>query len=127
MGYFDNAISWARNQIHAAAPVYIVYRTGSDSLAITATKGGSEFQSETEDNYASEDHTIDFLINPADLVAASTSFKPKAGHEIDELDGEGGNVVATYRITALPGVPPWAWSGQSRAMMRIHTRQLGDE
>ncbi|MEW4566120.1 hypothetical protein AB1K70_26620 [Bremerella sp. JC770] len=127
MSFFNDAISWAREQIHATAPVFIVYRTDGDSLPMTATKGASDFQAEAGDEYAAEDHTIDFLVNPADLVAASTSFKPKAGHEIDELDGEGGNVVATYRITALPGVPPWAWSGQSRAMMRIHTRQVGDE
>ena len=127
MGLLDDAIGWAREQIHAAAPTYVVYRTGSDSLPIVATKGGSEFQSETEDNYASEDHTIDFLIDPTNLVAASTQFKPKAGHYIDELDGEGGNVVATFKVTALPGVRPWAWSGQSRQMIRIHTRQHGDD
>ena len=124
MGYIDDAIAWAREQL---PKTYIVYRTDSDSLPMTATKGGSDFQSEAGDEYAAEEHTIDFLVDPADLVAASTGFKPAAGHEIDELDGEGGSVIATYRITALPGVPPWAWSGQSRAIMRIHTRQIGDE
>ncbi|MHC2067627.1 hypothetical protein ACYFX5_09160 [Bremerella sp. T1] len=127
MGFFDDAIAWARGQIHDAAPSFIVYQTDSDSLALKATKGASEFQAEAGDDFAAEDHTIDFLIDPTKLVAAGTPFKPKAGHEIHELDGEGGNLVAKYRVTALPGVPPWTWSGQSRAMMRIHSRQIGDE
>ncbi|MEW4451295.1 hypothetical protein AB1L30_01290 [Bremerella sp. JC817] len=127
MGLFDNAIAWARDQIHAAAPTHIVYRTQVASLPLVATKGGSQFEAETADNYATEEKMIDFLVDPAKLIDAGTAFKPEAGHEIDELDGEGGTVVAKYRIAATPGVPPWEPSGQSRAMIRIHTRQISHE
>lgn len=120
---FEAEVQWLREQIEKAAPSYIVFRTpDGESKALTATKGGTDFESDQMEGYASETNTIDFLVDP-DLLPR----RPAAGDEIDELDAEGGNKIATYRIAPEPGVNAWEWAGQTRKMMRIHTKQVGDD
>lgn len=119
----DAHIEWLRDQIHKAAPTYVVFETtDGERVSLTVTKGGSDFESDQQDEYACETNTIDFLVNPNDLPR-----KPRAGDKIEELDDEGGNVIATYLIVPEAGVNAWEWAGQSRKMMRIHTKQVGDE
>lgn len=120
---FEAEVQWLREQIEKAAPSYIVFRTpDGESKALTATKGGTDFESDQMEGYASETNTIDFLVDP-DLLPR----RPAAGDKIDELDAEGGNKIATYRIVPEPGVNAWEWAGQTRKMMRIHTKQVGDD
>ena len=120
---FGDEIEWLREQIHAVAATYVVFETiDGTRVPLIATKGATDYQFDAGDGYASQTHVIDFLVNPADLPA-----RPKSGDRIDELDGEGGQVIASYVVAPEPGTNAWSWSGQARKMMRIHTKQMGND
>jgi hypothetical protein len=104
-------------QRHAARPV--VYRRGSESLALSATIGQTTF--ELEDGVGGIEKFVsrDFLVPTAALVLGGSPTDPQAGDQIEETQG----IVTFVHEVMAPGQKPcWRYSDPYRNTLRIHSK-----
>lgn len=108
--------------------IWTRYSRGSDSVELLAVPGESRHQVETEDGSIRTVNTKDWLYVTADLAfyPGDTPIVPSRGQDIiEELDGEGGDVVRTYLVTHPAGGEPYRYMSQYRDAIRVQTVQRG--
>jgi hypothetical protein len=100
----------------------IVYRRGSSSITLRATRGRSEFEAGSGDGAIVRVETADFIVHVSDLRLDGILEEPKRGDEIIEGTAEDGHL---YEV--LPGgngVPSWRFSDDYHTRFRIHTKYV---
>ncbi len=122
---FLEGMTWLADQLkeHAAQPV--VYRRGSAEVVVSATFGRTLLK--LEDGYGGvrmEWTDRDFLIQADDLLLGGTTTVPQRGDVIRETQG---TRILVYEVMAPGREPPWRWSDPFRKVLRIHTKQVGQE
>ncbi|MFI4876623.1 MAG: hypothetical protein ACIALR_14835 [Blastopirellula sp. JB062] len=119
------ATAWLSKTIRQAAPTPVRYVRGSTTLEIAdAVRGSSDFEAIDGDGYSQNSRSIDWLIDPAQLVIDGVPIKPRKSDKIHELN-DAGDVVATYVVAGSPGVPEVEAGGQLADLIRIHTTRIG--
>jgi hypothetical protein len=113
----------AKLKAHASRPV--VYRRGAAEVAVQATIGRTLLK--LDDGYGGvrmEWTDRDFLIPAADLVLGAVVVLPERGDVIRETVGA---ATFVYEVMAPGKEPAWRWSDVYRKVLRIHTKQVGEE
>jgi len=111
---------WLADQLKTHAGRTVTYRRGTDTVAVTATIGRTEFEVDDEFGVLRKIESRDFLILAADLVLNGQAVLPERGDEIDETQG---GVTYTYEVMAPGKEPHFRYSDPYRKTLRIHTKQ----
>ncbi|WP_460182247.1 hypothetical protein [Thermopirellula anaerolimosa] len=121
----DDGLGWLAEKLKAHASRPIVYRRGADEVTVQAIVGRTLLK--LDDGYGGvrmEWTDRDFLIAADDLILAGRRTLPKRGDQIREnQDGK----TLVYEVLAPAGQPEWRWSDPHRKLLRIHTKQIGEE
>lgn len=121
----DAGLGWLAEKLkrHASRPV--VYRRASDEVTVPAIIGRTLLK--LDDGYGGvrmEWTDRDFLIAADDLILGGRRTLPKRGDQILETrDGK----TRGYEVLAPAGEPEWRWSDPHRKLLRIHTKDVGEE
>lgn len=106
-----DAATWFARKSQASFATTITYQGGGADLTISATKGTSGHQVDTQTGIISW-FDQDWLI-PASVLGRT----PATGHKI---------VVGTevYEVLANTGEEAWRWSDNHQTIYRIHTKRI---
>ncbi|GAB6184516.1 hypothetical protein [Thermopirellula anaerolimosa] len=121
----DDGLAWLaeRLKVHASRPV--IYRRGTDETTVQAIVGRTLLK--LDDGYGGvrmEWTDRDFLIAADDLILAGQKALPRRGDQIRETTG---GKTLVYEVLAPGSEPEWRWSDPHRRLLRIHTKQIGEE
>ncbi len=105
-------------QEHASQPV--VYQRGSQSVAVRATIGRTDWDTQTREGYSEHFVSRDYMIPVASLVIDGSAIEPEKGDRIVETVG---GQVKTYEVLGQSGVPP-AELDRYRLQWRVHTKEI---
>jgi len=120
----DGAV-WLDGMRNDHLTVAVVYSRGSDSVAVQATIGSTDFRLDDGTGASVRYVSRDFLIRTADLVLDGSAIEPRRGDEIQETKG---GVVYTHEVMGPDNDEPvWRYSDSDRLVMRIHTKQTDYE
>jgi hypothetical protein len=114
------AMQWLARQQREHQSSEIVYRRGSSSIALQATRGRSEFEAGSGDGAILRVETTDFIVHVSDLRLDGILEEPKRGDEIIEGTAEDG-----YLYEVMPGgsgIPSWRYSDDYHTRFRIHAK-----
>ncbi len=115
MGFLENGAAWLESQRHDHLSVPAVYlRRNGDVIQLKATLGKTLFRAENEYGITIRTESRDFLIS-----AEILPYEPERGDSI-LYDGR------RYEVLAPNGEPVWRWSGTSKFVKRIHTKEIGE-
>lgn len=113
--------AFAAERQKTAAGVSVVYHQGAGEVSLTAVPGSSEHEQVDYDGTAVVSQSVDFLIDPADLVIATVNIKPKNG---DTIVSSHTGSEKTYEVSSEFGVHHYEPSGTHGSRWRIHTKQV---
>lgn len=104
--------------VKAVAGTAITYRRQPYAVALTAVKGRSEFNVETQPGIVEKIETQDWIISTSDLRLNGSLVLPKRGDVVEEVDGG-----KTYRweVMAPGGENVYRFSDRSRIQIRVHS------
>lgn len=119
MSRLATAVSSLNAALQSAAGVAVTYRRSSDTVAITAIPGSTDFEVVGPDGVVETFESRDWIIDAEDLVLASTTVLPVKGDEIDETVG---SETHTYRVLSPGGGAVYRFSDQYRKVLRVHTK-----
>jgi hypothetical protein len=109
--------AWLAGQMKANAASAVVYGRGAASLPITATRGRSTFEIQDGSGGLLTVESIDWIIDPDDLVFSGSAVLPQKGDRITA-----GTLVC--EVLPIGSEPCWRWCDQYRRQMRIHTKAI---
>ncbi len=121
----DDGLAWLAEKLQAHASRPVVYRRGADEVTVQAIVGRTLLK--LSDGYGGvrmEWTDRDFLIAAEDLILAGQKTLPQRGDQIRETTG---GKTLVYEVLAPAGEPEWRWSDPHRRLLRIHTKQIGEE
>ena len=121
----DDSLGWLAEKLKAHASRPVLYRRGTDEVAVQAIIGRTLLK--LDDGYGGvrmEWTDRDFVIVAEDLVLGGQRTLPKRGDRILETDG---SQTRMYEVLAPGNEPEWRWSDPHRRLLRIHTKQVGEE
>lgn len=113
--------AWLQGVRHQKLSQAVTYRSGVVQLAVQATIGRTEFESETAGGARLVTESRDFLIRVIDLATAGLP-EPRRGDVVDELVAG-----VTFRYEVMPFGPQdeiWRYSDPYRLLYRVHTKFL---
>lgn len=121
----DDGLAWLAEQLKAHASRTVVYRRGTDEVTVQALVGRTLLK--LDDGYGGvrmEWTDRDFVIAADDLVLGGEKTLPQRGDQVREtVDGK----ALVYEVLAPGSEPEWRWSDPHRRLLRIHTKQVGEE
>ncbi len=121
----ETAAQWLAEKLKAHASRPVVYRRGADEVTVEAIVGRTLLK--LDDGYGGvrmEWTDRDFLIAAEDLILGGQRTLPQRGDQIREpQDGK----IVVYEVLAPGSEPEWRWSDPHRKLLRIHTKQVGEE
>ncbi len=118
----EAANQWLAEKLQAHASRQVVYRRGSDEVALQATVGRTLLK--LDDGYGGvriQWTDRDFLIRAEELVLGGQKVLPQRGDQILETDGQ---ETLVFEVMAPGDEPEWRWSDPHRQVLRIHTKQI---
>lgn len=123
MSMVSNGLAWLKQQLTAHAGQAVVYRAGSVEIDIDdAVLGASEYDAEDAAGVTVRVEVVDWLIDPDQLEIDDEPFNPQPGHRIEQT------IAGTLRRFEVQNLGRdqgcWRWSGPSRNLYRIHTREI---
>ena len=121
----EAANQWLAEKLKAHASRTVAYRRGADEVTVQAIVGRTLLK--LDDGYGGVrmDWTDrDFLIAADDLILGGQKTLPRRGDQIRET-AAGKTLV--YEVLAPGSEPEWRWSDPHRRLVRIHTKQIGEE
>jgi len=107
-------VAWLDGKRKSLMSRAVVYRRGTDDLAIQATIGKTDFESGDEQGIRVTAEMRDWIITGADLGSLGV---PLPGDQI--VDG-----ALVYEVMNLGTAGNWRWDNFHVAM-RIHTKEIG--
>lgn len=117
----ERAAIWLEAQRTQHATRTVTYRRESDTVAVAATIGHTEFQVDDGYGVLTKVESRDFLILAAALVLGGIQVVPERGDRIEETVG---TVTYVYEVMAPGKEPPFRYSDPYRLTLRIHTKQV---
>jgi len=114
------ALSNSFQALRDAAGVSIRYVRGSDSIAIVAVPGRTDYETETFGGVYNSDQSRDYLVLAEDLKFSGNTVLPERGDEIRETIG---GQETVFPVLDLGGGRHYSFSDQYRIVVRIHTKQ----
>lgn len=115
--------AWLATMFKSYAAHTVTYVRGEQTVDVLATVGSTTF--DVEKSFGVESYEArDFLLTPADLVLGEITITPAKGDQVKEtIDG----VVVVYEVMAPGNESVWGYCDAGRAMLRVHTKQVGVE
>ena len=114
------ALSNSFEALRDAAGVSIRYVRGSESIAIFAVPGRTDYETETFGGVYDSHQSRDYLVLAGDMKISGNTILPERGDEIREtIDGED----TVFPVLDLVGGRHYSFSDQYRVVIRIHTKQ----
>lgn len=115
MDMLQKGLAWLNRQRETYLADEISYTRNccGETLMIPATKGSTLFRSEDSYGVVIRVRSVDFIVS-----ASALGFAPDRGDEIVCNN-------RIYEVLAPNKEPVWRWSGNSREMIRIHTKEIG--
>ena len=124
MDLLEQGAAWLEDQRHQHLTRTVTYQRGSDTVALAATIGRTEFEQADEFGVIHKTEARDYLVRTADLILAGAQTLPKAGDRIRETEG---TQTFVYEVMAPGGEPPFRYSDPYRKALRIHTKHVVTE
>jgi hypothetical protein len=121
----DSGLGWLAEKLKAHASRPVVYRRGTHEITVQGIIGRTLLK--LDDGYGGvrmEWTDRDFLIAAEDLVLGGQKTLPRRGDQIRETAG---GKTLVYEVLAPGSEPEWRWSDPHRKLLRIHTKQIGEE
>lgn len=120
----QRASAWLEDQRTKHMTQSVVYRRGTDTVAVLATIGTTVFQIDDGAGGVLRIESRDYLISAADLILSGGPVLPQRGDRIEEsVDSE----VFVYEVIRPGDEPCWRWSDAYRQTVRVHTKQVDVE
>ncbi len=122
----QQGMAWLAEKLKAHASRPVVYRRGTDEVVVQAIIGRTLLK--LDDGYGGvrmEWTDRDFLIVAEDLILGGQRTLPERGDQIWETLEDGTTLI--YEVLAPGSEPEWRWSDPHRKLLRIHTKQIGEE
>lgn len=121
----QQGMDWLAEKLKAHASTPVLYRRGAEEVTVQAVIGRTLLK--LDDGYGGvrmEWTDRDFLIAAEDLVLGGQPALPMRGDQIRETqDGK----TMIYEVLAPGNEPEWRWSDPHHRLLRIHTKQVGEE
>ena len=121
----EAANQWLAERLKAHASRPVIYRRGADAVTVQAIVGRTLLK--LDDGYGGvrmEWTDRDFLIAADDLILGGQKTLPRRGDQIRETAA---SKTLVYEVLAPGSEPEWRWSNPHRRLLRIHTKQIGEE
>lgn len=98
----------------------VTYAIGDESIEdLTMVRGQTRFANSLSDGEAAiELRTIDWLVDPKDLLIDNVQVEPKIGATITDADGE------VYELLDLGNGMAWSPADGRKERIRIHTQHV---
>lgn len=120
----SEGLAWLTEELLAHASRPVVYQRGTDTVTVNAVVGRTLLKLSDDYGGVTMQWTDrDFLIAAEDLVLGEKTL-PQRGDQIRETR-EGKTLV--YEVLAPGSEPEWRWSDPNHMLLRIHTKQVGEE
>lgn len=121
----DSGASWLAGVQKAHAAVTVAYHRGSESVAVDATRGSTEFEVNDDRGHMTRVESHDWMIDAVDLVLDGEQIEPDRGDTIRLILG---GETHLYQVSAFAvGGVVWSWWDRGRRRYRIHTKYVGTE
>ena len=92
------------------------YIRGDSSIPITVVIGNSDFEEVGADGeIRAQTKSVDFLVNPAELILSGSAIEPQRGDRIQKQNGDVFDLLQGSNGSA------WRWSEGRQIHYRIHT------
>jgi len=117
-------LTWLEQMRHEHLAAEVVYRRGSDQVAIKATVGKTEVEQTDEYGLTVKSEVVDFIVRPGDLVVNSVVIEPQPGDQV--LLPRDDRTSDVYEVMPL-GAEPCYQRIDAYQALRIHTRRIGTE
>jgi hypothetical protein len=122
---FEAGATWLAGQLKQHASQEVTYSRGGGSVVLRATAGPQPLRLTGQYGAVTvEWSNTDWVIPAADLVIGGQQATPEPGDKIRRVMG---GVVYVFEVLAPRGEPVWRYSDAHRAMIRVHTKQVGVE
>lgn len=119
---FANAISIAQSQMRLVAGTAVTYHRNEDSVAVTAVKGATTFESDDGEGVTIESKAADWIVAAGSLVLDEAAITPERGDLIKETVA---GVVHVYEAIGPGNEPVYREADRYGNNLRIHTRYVG--
>lgn len=121
----DDALDYLAEALQEHASVEVTYRRGPDSLTIKVTPGSSLLKITDPNGSVRMVRTdADFIFAADQLDFGDGVFEPRTGDLLDRTWSD--EVTRRYEVCSPGGKEPsWRYSGQSRVLVRVHTKFRG--
>jgi hypothetical protein len=96
----------------------IIYSRETESVALAAIKGKTEYPTEKHGASIIEVTDADFLIDAAELTLGGVKIEPQRGDRIEEIDADGKRTA--YTVFNLPNERCFR---ETAGMLGIHTKK----
>ncbi len=120
----DKGSAWLTKQRRKGLSRTVTYVRGQSTVDVQATLGASEFERDGG-GFPVTFHSVDFLIDVADLEIDGLPTEPRRGDLIVDDGGGSYDPPLTYELLDNLGGPPWKYSdGGYRRTYRVHTKLI---
>lgn len=120
----ESAVVWL-DQIRASHLARTVsYTRDWETISILATLATTPYEVVTEEGLTLQAKAVDFIITTTDLVLAAQQTEPQRG---DKIRMTVGSRVWVFQVLDLGGEGHFRPSDPFGKMLRIHTKQIGEE
>lgn len=115
--------AWLATMFKSHAAHTVTYVRGEQTVDVLATVGSTTFDVEKSFGVQSFE-ARDYLVTPADLVLGGVTITPAKGDQVKETIG---GTIVVYEVMAPGTEAVWGYCDAGRAMLRVHTKQVGVE
>lgn len=119
MSLFDSSESFLRDHRRASLARTVTYTRGDDSASILAAQGATDVDLDSGHSVV-RSIVVDWIVERADLVLASTTVLPKPG---DKISLTVGGDSLTYEVSEL-GDACYRSHGRDNLSLRIHSKMV---
>lgn len=111
-------LDYLAEQLKIHASQSIVYKRGTDQVALYAVSGKTTIQTQDQSGFVIGAESVDFLFLADDLVLNYQRVTPQHGDRI-ETDR------AVYEVHHLPNEGCWKYSDPFGKQIRVHVKEVG--
>lgn len=133
MDILETGVNWLNSVRLTHLAQSVTYKRDWEEITVTATLGATTYEVADEDGLLIQAKSTDFLIAASALVLGEGIVKPKLGDQIIRTIGgpvfvwPEVPVVVTFEVLDLGGVGHYRPCDQYGTILRIHTKQIGED
>lgn len=122
----ESGARWLAQQLQTHVATRIVYMRGNERVALQATIGKTELQTEEANGFITRLTSRDFIFPAAALILGGSPTLPRDSGDriLEPHDGK----TFVYEVAApAPNEQPFRYADEFHVLLRVHTKHVSTE